>query len=31
MLDTIRQIESHLVMHHYEGFIKGARIKGRRQ
>ena len=30
MLDTIRQIESHLVMHHYEGFIKGARIKGRR-
>jgi len=31
MLDTIRQIESHLVMHHYEGFIKGGRIKGRRQ
>jgi preprotein translocase subunit SecY len=30
MLDTIRQIESHLVMHHYDGFIKGSRIKGRR-
>lgn len=30
MLDTIKQIESHLVMHHYEGFIKGTRIKGRR-
>jgi preprotein translocase subunit SecY len=30
MLDFIKQIESHLLMHHYEGFIKGARIKGRR-
>jgi preprotein translocase subunit SecY len=30
MLDTIRQIESHLVMHHYDGFIRGSRIKGRR-
>jgi preprotein translocase subunit SecY len=30
VLDTVRQIESHLVMHHYEGFIKGSRIKGRR-
>ncbi|MBU0504291.1 MAG: preprotein translocase subunit SecY [Candidatus Omnitrophota bacterium] len=30
MLDTIKQIESHLVMHNYEGFIKGAKIKGRR-
>jgi len=30
MLDTIKQIESHLVMHHYEGFIKGSKIKGRR-
>jgi preprotein translocase subunit SecY len=30
MLDTIRQIESHLVMHHYDGFIKNTRIKGRR-
>jgi len=30
MLDTIKQIESHLLMHHYEGFIKGATIQGRR-
>jgi len=30
MLDTIKQIESHLIMHHYEGFISGSRIKGRR-
>jgi preprotein translocase subunit SecY len=30
MLDTIKQIESHLLMHHYEGFIKGFKIKGRR-
>ncbi len=31
MLDTIKQIESHLVMHHYEGFIKAGRIRGRKQ
>ncbi len=30
MLDTIKQIESHLLTHHYEGFIKSGRIKGRR-
>jgi len=30
MLDTIKQLESHLLMHHYEGFVKGARIRGRR-
>ena len=30
MLDTIKQIESHLLMHHYEGFMKAGRIKGRR-
>lgn len=30
MLDTIKQIESHLLMHHYEGFIKSGKIKGRR-
>lgn len=30
MLDTIKQIESHLLMHHYEGFVKAGRIKGRR-
>jgi preprotein translocase subunit SecY len=30
MLDTLKQIESHLLMHHYDGFIKSGRIKGRR-
>ncbi|MCG3176419.1 MAG: Protein translocase subunit SecY [Candidatus Omnitrophica bacterium] len=29
-LDTIKQIESQLVMRHYEGFMKHGRIKGRR-
>jgi preprotein translocase subunit SecY len=29
-LDTIGQIESHMLMRHYEGFIKQGRIKGRR-
>ncbi len=28
-LDTIGQIESYLLMHHYEGFVKNAKIKGR--
>jgi preprotein translocase subunit SecY len=28
-LDTIGQIESHLIMRHYEGFVKEGRIKGR--
>ncbi|MBM3243689.1 MAG: preprotein translocase subunit SecY, partial [Candidatus Omnitrophica bacterium] len=30
MLDTLKQIESHLLTHHYEGFIKGGHMKGRR-
>jgi preprotein translocase subunit SecY len=30
MLDTVKQIESHLLMRHYEGFIKTGKIKGRR-
>ena len=30
MLDTVRQIESHLLVRHYEGFMKKGRIKGRR-
>lgn len=30
MLDTLKQIESHLLTHHYEGFIKSGRIRGRR-
>lgn len=29
-IDTISQIESHLVMRNYEGFMKKGRIKGRR-
>ena len=29
MLDTMRQIESHLIMRHYEGFMKKGRVKGR--
>ncbi len=30
-LDTVKQIETHLVMRHYDGFIEGgARIRGRR-
>ncbi|MBU4312886.1 MAG: preprotein translocase subunit SecY [Candidatus Omnitrophica bacterium] len=30
MLDTMRQIESQLLMRHYDGFMKKGRIKGRR-
>ena len=30
MLDTMRQIESHLLVRHYEGFMKKGRLKGRR-
>ena len=29
-IDTIAQIESHLVMRNYDGFMKSGRIKGRR-
>jgi len=29
MLDTVRQIESHLLMRHYEGFMRKGKIKGR--
>ena len=28
-LDTMRQMESHLMMRHYDGFLKKGRIKGR--
>jgi preprotein translocase subunit SecY len=28
-LDTMRQVESHLLMRHYDGFMKDARIRGR--
>ena len=30
MLDTMKQIESHLLMRHYEGFMKKGRIRSRR-
>jgi preprotein translocase subunit SecY len=30
VLDTLKQIESHLVMHHYDGFMKTGQIRGRR-
>jgi preprotein translocase subunit SecY len=29
-MDTVQQVESQLIMRHYEGFLKGARVKGRR-
>ena len=29
-LDTVRQIESHLLMRSYEGFMKAGKLKGRR-
>ncbi|MFA6597724.1 MAG: preprotein translocase subunit SecY [Ignavibacteriaceae bacterium] len=29
-LDTLQQIESHLLMRHYDGFMKSGKIKGRR-
>jgi preprotein translocase subunit SecY len=29
LLDTMRQIESHMLMRHYEGFMKKGRVKGR--
>jgi preprotein translocase subunit SecY len=29
-MDTVQQVESQLIMRHYEGFLKGARIRGRR-
>jgi preprotein translocase subunit SecY len=28
-LDTLQQIESHLMMRHYDGFMKSGKIKGR--
>lgn len=29
ILDTLQQVESHLMMHHYDGLMKSGRIKGR--
>jgi preprotein translocase subunit SecY len=28
-LDTLQQIESHLVMRHYDGFMKKGKLRGR--
>ncbi len=30
MLDTMKQVESHLLMHHYDGFMKSGQLRGRR-
>lgn len=30
-LDTLQQIESHLLMRHYDGFMKSGRMRGRRR
>ncbi|RKY46073.1 MAG: preprotein translocase subunit SecY, partial [Candidatus Neomarinimicrobiota bacterium] len=30
-LDTLQQIESHLLMRHYDGFLKTGKIRGRRR
>ena len=29
-LDTLKQVESHLLMRHYDGFMKSGRMRGRR-
>jgi preprotein translocase subunit SecY len=29
-MDTVQQIEAQLIMRHYEGFMKGTRVRGRR-
>jgi len=29
ILDTLQQIESHLLMRHYDGLMKTGKIKGR--
>ncbi len=30
-MDTLQQIESHLLMRHYDGFLKGGKLRGRRR
>jgi preprotein translocase subunit SecY len=30
MLDTMRQVESHLIMRHYDGFLRKGRLRGSR-
>jgi preprotein translocase subunit SecY len=29
LLDTVRQMESHLMMRHYDGFLKKGKVRGR--
>jgi preprotein translocase subunit SecY len=29
-MDTVQQIESQLIMRHYDGFMKRGRVRGRR-
>jgi len=29
MLDTMRMVESHLLMRHYDGFLKKGKLRGR--
>jgi preprotein translocase subunit SecY len=29
LLDTMRQVETHLMMRHYDGFLKKGRVRGR--
>jgi preprotein translocase subunit SecY len=29
-MDTVQQVESQLIMRHYDGFLKKSRIRGRR-
>ncbi len=29
-LDTLQQVESHLLMRHYDGFMKSGKLRGRR-
>ena len=29
VLDTLQQIETHLMMHHYDGLMKSGKVKGR--
>jgi preprotein translocase subunit SecY len=31
MLDTMRQVESHLLMRHYDGFLKTGKLKSGRR
>jgi preprotein translocase subunit SecY len=30
LLDTMRQVESHLLMRHYDGFLRKGKLRGRR-